>query len=188
MELFLRNRKGESFSGDRHIVEQLEDSKLFVTIDAVGHGEEASRVADIATDTIKQQLSKGLVDIIQTCQSALLNTRGVVICFALYLPKNNRVYYYGVGNIRCLLISRSRVIQVNSIPGIFGTKNQTVNLSQLEVSPQTQLLMFTDGIDALPSAIYPLLRSMNSRHIINFLSHEWSGQDDICCLCESLNG
>ena len=188
MHFFLESKKGELYCGDRYIVQKRNEGIFYAVIDAIGHGEKASCIADIAYTSMQKTLDKTLIDIIETCQSELAKTRGVVIFFVLFLPKLNRLYYFGVGNINCLLITPSEVIKLSSTPGIFGNHALPISLTQIKVPKQTKLLMFTDGIEEIKTQNYPKLQLMNSRHIISFLSQKWSGKDDICCICESLNG
>ena len=201
MHFFLESKKGELYCGDRYIVQKRNEGIFYAVIDAIGHGEKASCIADIAYTSMQKTLDKvlieitvqktrdkTLIDIIETCQSELAKTRGVVIFFVLFLPKLNRLYYFGVGNINCLLITPSEVIKLRSTPGIFGNHALPISLTQIKVPKQTKLLMFTDGIEEIKTQNHPQLQLMNSRHIISFLSQKWSGKDDICCICESLNG
>lgn len=185
MSTFLGTKQGELFCGDRYLVENNSNGTLYVVIDAIGHGLEASRVADIALQSIKSTINMKLVNIIEAANSALIDTRGAVIYFVFYLPEKNKAYYYGLGNIRCLLIADAGVVKLTSIPGYFGQKKLAITLNEVEVTSEALLLMFTDGADEIKVETYSQLQKMNARHLINTLSSEWSGQDDICCLCRS---
>lgn len=186
MSIFLRTKQGELFCGDRYLVEHNSNGTLYVVIDAIGHGKEASRVADIALQSIKDTINMKLVNIIEAANSALIDTRGAVIYFVFYLPEKNKAYYYGLSNIRCLLIAAPGVVKLTSVPGYFGQKKLTITLNEVEVTSEALLLMFTDVADEIKVETYPLLQKMNSRHLVQILSNQWSGQDDICCLCRSL--
>ena len=86
MHFFLESKKGELYCGDRYIVQKRNEGIFYAVIDAIGHGEKASCIADIAYTSMQKTLDKTLIDIIETCQSELAKTRGVVIFFVLFLP------------------------------------------------------------------------------------------------------
>ncbi len=188
MDLFLRTKKGEVLCGDKYIIKQYGKGILYILIDAVGHGEEASFIAGITSQLIADSINMKLLNIIEACNAKLSGTRGAVIFFVFYLPEENKAYYYGVGNISCLLVSNTRVVKLNSTPGILGLKNLDITLSEVDITEEDRLLMFTDGASELKVESYAQLQKMNSRHLVNMLSNTWTGQDDICCICEQLHG
>jgi serine phosphatase RsbU (regulator of sigma subunit) len=188
MDVFLRAKKGEVLCGDKYIIKQYGKGTLYILIDAIGHGKEASLIAGITSQLIEDSINMKLPNIIEACNAKLSGTRGAVICFVFYLPEENKAYYYSVGNISCLLVSNTRVVKLNSIPGIFGLKNLDITLSEVETTEKDRLLMFTDGATELKAESYAQLQKMNSRHLVQMLSETWTGQDDICCICEQLHG
>ncbi len=188
MDVFLRAKKGEVLCGDKYIIKQYGKGTLYILLDAVGHGKEASFIAGIASQFIEDSINMELANMIEACNAKLSGTRGVVICFVLYLPEEKKAYYYGVGNISCLLVSNTRVVKLNSIPGIFGLQNREITLSEVDITQEDRLLMFTDGATELKAESYAQLQKMNSRHLVHMLSKTWTGQDDICCIGEPLHG
>lgn len=186
MNAFLGTKKGELFCGDRYLVKQTDKGTLYVVIDAIGHGKEASHIAEIALQSIENNIHMELRNIIEACNSALSNTRGAVICFVFHLPQHNKAYYYCLGNVSCLLVSPSRVMRLNAIPGILGQNERTVTLSEVAIKREDMLLMYTDGAEEIKVDAYTQIQIMNSRHIVNTLSDKWSEQDDMCCICQPL--
>jgi hypothetical protein len=47
--------------------------------------------------------------------------------------------------------------------------------------------MYSDGVGDITGAIRQQLSNLNSRHIVNLLTKQWQGKDDVCILCEKLN-
>ena len=56
MDSFIKHKKGEHFCGDRFLSISKNDSTFYVVIDGTGHGQKASRVADIAYQTITREI------------------------------------------------------------------------------------------------------------------------------------
>ena len=186
MSIFLKYKEGEDYCGDRYLLLQRGNGALHVMIDGVGHGKEASAVADIACSSISSSSDVPLIDIIRGCELALLGTRGIVISFVMCVLGKNILNYYSVGNIETVLIGPDKIIHLKRRPGIFGAKKLPVHIDSMLIPAESKLLMFTDGVDELPISNQRLLRHMNSRHIVQALSNQWQGRDDICIFCEKL--
>ena len=187
MSVFLKYKEGVDYCGDRYLLLQRADSTLYVMIDGIGHGKEASAVADTACHSINASGDAPLIDIIRNCELALLGSRGIVISFVMWAWGENTLHYYSVGNIESVLISSDNLIHLKTHPGIFGSKNLPIHIASTLISAEAQLLMFTDGIGKLTGQIRHQLRRMNSRHIVQMLSKQWQGQDDVCIFCEKLH-
>lgn len=184
MPLYQGKKYGEIESGDRCIIQRRTDSVVYVMIDAVGHGPAAKKVADIAQKIIQSSAKEPLPTLIAACEAELINTRGAVMFFAQFYPTSGKLHYYGVGNIRCYLISRKCCRSLSSYPGILGRHKQHYNLQKIHIDLPTSLLMFTDGLTEVKTQVIPQLCRMTPRHIVGFLSESWSENDDVCCFCE----
>jgi serine phosphatase RsbU (regulator of sigma subunit) len=187
MDVFVNKKKGETFCGDRYLTIKRKSSVLYVVLDGIGHGQEASKVADIAYDTINEFANASLQKIIEQCESSLQNTRGIVISFMLVTEGKKAVEFYSVGNIETLLITAKQVVNLSSLPGIFGAKKHPISIVNVDVPKNSQLLMFTDGVGNITGPVRQQFRKMNTRHILQMLSSQWSGDDDVCILCEKLS-
>lgn len=189
MDTFFAHKKGESYCGDRHLTIVRKGQTLYVIIDGIGHGEKASKVADIAYHTITKEVEANspLPLIIKVCEAALANTRGIVVSFVMVTHSTSSLEYYSVGNIETMLINSDGITNLKQTPGVFGAKIHPINPSTLQYPTDSYLLMFTDGVNEITGEIRQQLNNMNSRHIVKMLSNQWQGQDDICILCEKLN-
>lgn len=187
MDVFLNNKQGEEFCGDRYLVIKRTDSCLYVVIDGIGHGQKASIVADIAYDSIMRSANADLIDIIQDCQTALLDTRGVVISFILFAFNEKKIDYYAVGNVESALISSDSIIALKTRRGIFGAIKHPIKIQSMALPSPVKVLMHTDGIGNVSGHLRQQFSKMNSRHIVQILAQQWSGDDDICILCEQVH-
>lgn len=187
MSVFVNKKKGEKFSGDRYLAIKRKSSMLCVVLDGIGHGKEASKVADMTYDAIKEFANDSLQRIIEQCQQSLENTRGIVISFMLVTEGKNSVEFYSVGNIETLLINAEKVVNLSTTPGIFGAKKHPIRIINVDIPKESQLLMFTDGVGKIRGPVRQQLKKMNTRHILHMLSSQWSGDDDVCIICEKLS-
>ncbi len=188
MDSFIKHKKGENFCGDRFLRVKKSDSTFYVVIDGIGHGQKASRVADIAYHTITDEIHENsiLTNIIEACETALANTRGIAVSFVKVNHSICSLEYYSVGNIKSMLIDSQGVIDLKRTPGVFGAKKYPINTSILLFSNKASLLMCSDGVDKISGQIRHQLGRLSARHIVKLLSTQWQGQDDICILCEKL--
>jgi len=184
MPLYQGKKYGELESGDKFIIQRRKDSIFYVMIDAIGHGIAAKKVADIAQSIIQSSSKDSLPNIIKACEAELINTRGAVMFFVQFYPKSGKLHYYGVGNIRCYLISGKSCRSLSSYPGILGRHRQHYNVQTISIHHPSSLLMFTDGLDEVKAQVIHQLCRMTPRHIVGFLSESWSENDDVCCFCE----
>ncbi len=189
MDTFINNKKGETFCGDRFLTLKNNDNSFYVVIDGIGHGQKASHVADIAYYSITREITANstLLNIIQTCEKALANTRGIAVSFVKVNHSKCRLEYCSFGNIESILIDDSGPINLKRTPGIFGAKKHAINISILPFTNDAYLLMCSDGVGDITGAIRQQLSNLNSRHIVNLLAKQWQGLDDVCILCEKLN-
>ena len=189
MDTFINHKKGETFCGDRFLTLKKNNNTFYVVIDGIGHGQKASHVADIAYYSITREIAANstLLDIIQTCEKALANTRGIAVSFVKVNHSKYSLEYCSVGNIESILIDVSGPINLKRTPGVFGAKKSPINISVLPFTSEAYLLMCSDGVGDITGAIRQQLSNLNSRHIVNLLTKQWQGQDDVCILCEKLN-
>lgn len=187
MEVFLHNKEGESFCGDRFLSIPNAMSTLYVMVDGVGHGREASLAADKACVAILSMSDKPLKQIVAFCEESLADTRGVAISFVRQTPSRNMIEYVGVGNVESYVVCDRRIIPLTKKPGIFGNRRRNFEIKSQTIPENATLLMFTDGVGPVPAALLHHFQNMRPRHIIKVLSERWQGQDDVCILCEDLS-
>jgi serine/threonine protein phosphatase PrpC len=189
MYSFINHKKGETFCGDRFLTLKKNDNTFYVVIDGIGHGQKASHVADIAYHSITREIiaDSPLLNIIQTCEKALADTRGIAVSFVKVNHSKCSLEYCSVGNIESILIDVSGPINLQRTPGVFGAKKYPINISVLPFTSEAYLLMCSDGVGDITGAVRQQLSNLNSRHIVNLLTKQWQGQDDVCILCGKLN-
>jgi serine phosphatase RsbU (regulator of sigma subunit) len=189
MVTFINHKKGEIFCGDRFLSIKKNGHSFYIVIDGIGHGQKASHVADIAYHAITSEIdaNSSLVNIIKACEAALADTRGIAVSFVKVNHNQEQLEYCSVGNIESILIHANGSINLKRTPGVFGAKKYPITISVLPFTSEASLLMCSDGVGEITGSIRQQLGNLNTRHIVNLLSKQWQGQDDICILCEKLN-
>jgi hypothetical protein len=146
-----RALRGESDSGDRHLVTTWPDGALLAAVDGLGHGAEAARAADLAVRTVERYAREPLTEIVERCHRSLLRTRGVALSLARWEGKERSVTWIGVGNVEGVLLhpgsgthaNRQRLLLRGGAVGVRLPALQALKTSV----PFAGLLIFaTDGI------------------------------------------
>ena len=187
IEFFSKSKQGEQYCGDRFLFIPSQSSTLYVMIDGVGHGQDASIAADKACKSILFAPDKPLCDIAASCEKSLASTRGVAISIVRQQSKKKLIEYISVGNIEAYIVFDDRVIRLNKKPGILGARKRQFKADYQTVSKHASLLMFTDGVDKITPSLTKHFVKMRPHHLVKLLSDRWTGQDDVCIFCKELN-
>ena len=143
----------ETESGDRHVVELLENHALAAAVDGVGHGSEAAAAANAAISVLKRHADEELVTLLQRCHEELKGTRGAVMSLASFHGGVDRMSWLGIGNIQGILVRKPSGIQPGNETiclrgGIVGCRLPKLQVGVVDVLPGDTLVFATDGIKA----------------------------------------
>lgn len=145
--------RGQTASGDMHLVEPFDGGVLVAVADALGHGEEAFAAVQKAIGTLKPFAHEPPVSLLQRCHEALIGSRGAVVSLASFQHQTHTMTWIGVGDVEGTLLfaDPSVVPQRTSLilrGGIVGARLQAVRPWVIPVSPGDVLIFTTDGIRA----------------------------------------
>lgn len=138
-------------TGDTGFVYEHGDSALAVAIDALGHGPNAARVAEVAKLHIGGMLDASLESIIQSCHGVLRGTRGAAVCLARLDGARNVLDWLSVGNVQGMHIS----VDANGLPefeslimrgGVVGDRLPELRTSSIGIRRGDVLVLASDGI------------------------------------------
>jgi serine phosphatase RsbU (regulator of sigma subunit) len=142
---------GETVSGDLYVVKPFDHGVLLAAIDGVGHGPEATAAARIAAAILENHAHESVISLVERCHEALVKTRGVVMTLASLNALENSLTWFGVGNVKGLLlradanaIHLSERVLLRS--GLVGFKLPALHASVIPVTPGDLLIFATDGI------------------------------------------
>ena len=142
---------GEMESGDRCLVKKMENGALLAAADGLGHGAEAALAAKLAIRTVETQAHRPLLEIVEACHRALLQTRGAALSLALWNAERREVTWVGVGNVEGILLKNGtgqRPEREHLVPrrGVVGDRLPPLQASIVAVPREGLLVFATDGI------------------------------------------
>jgi phosphoserine phosphatase RsbX len=153
--------KGQSESGDLHVVAPFVGGVLIAAIDGLGHGPEAAVAARAASVVLTSQPTASLHRLIELCHEALRNTRGAVITLASFDTRRDELTWMGVGNAEGVLLhadaSSSAAAPLRG--GVVGFRLPAFREATVPVVDGDTLVLATDGIRSGFSRVRSLLGS-----------------------------
>lgn len=149
---------GESTSGDRHVVRTFPDGMLVGAIDGLGHGEEASRAAAIASRILENYAGESVIGLLERCHEGLRRSRGVVMSIASFDTRTHAMIWLGIGNVEGILFRHDPTANPHreyllARPGVIGRRFEQPRASVISVAPGDTLMFATDGLDCSQSLL-----------------------------------
>ena len=134
---------------------------MMAMIDALGHGREAARAADLAAQVLSKHAREKPVDLIARCHAALRGTRGAAVSIARFDVPRRSLTWVGVGNVAGTLVStertRRRTRELIRYGGVVGDRLPELTPEVLTVSLGDTLILTTDGIGEYPLELLPVV-------------------------------
>ncbi len=142
---------GQPQSGDLHLVKTTPSGALVAVVDALGHGEEAARVALTAISTLERGAGEPVVTLLERCDRALRLTRGAVVSLAGFDKGAGTVTWVGVGNVEGVFLKadpNARPVRESMLlrGGVVGYRLPSLMSSVRRVEPGDVIVLATDGI------------------------------------------
>ena len=178
--------KGQSMSGDFHVLKLFKDRILVAVIDGVGHGNEAAAAARLAANILDQNAQESAIALVKHCHDGLLRTRGAVLTVAKLNTAENTMTWLGVGNVegRLLRADANASHPRESVllrGGIVGYQLPALQASVIPIAPGDLLILATDGIH--PVFEDGINLNETSKQIADkILSRHFKGNDDALVL------
>lgn len=145
---------GEKESGDQYVVAGFDGGVLVAVIDGLGHGEEASQAAMLATEVLAENAHDPVVLLMKRCHEALRKTRGAVMSIASFNAASATMTWVGIGNVEGMLLcttSPESVRRASLVPrgGIVGDRMPQLVAATVPVEAGDLLVFATDGIGSM---------------------------------------
>lgn len=139
---------GERDSGDRCLVENFPGGTIVAAIDALGHGPEAARAAELAVAVLRQPLAVDPETMLEQCHATLRGTRGAAISLAMLYAARGYMDWIGIGNVCGVLVraETGRIEQMLVRGGVVGHKLPELQSSRVPVARGDLLVLATDGV------------------------------------------
>jgi negative regulator of sigma-B (phosphoserine phosphatase) len=186
--------RGETQSGDLHLVKPVAGGVLIAVVDGLGHGAEAATAARTAVTTLEEHASESVLTLLERCHWALKGSRGVVMSLAFADRRQNALTWAGVGNVECMLFRATAATPANPTRaslvtrgGIVGSELPQIRAQVVPLAAGDVLIFATDGIregfsDGLQFEAPP---QQLAEHI---LSQHGKGTDDALVLVARYRG
>jgi serine phosphatase RsbU (regulator of sigma subunit) len=156
-----RPLRGQSVSGDSHLVAPFEHGVLIAVIDGLGHGPEAAAAAGVAVNTLRAQPDEPVTTLVERCHGALQRTRGAVLSLASIDAARGMMTWIGVGNVdgtlyRAIPAGRSEREALPHRGGVVGFQLPALRPGTIAIEPGDTLVFATDGVNGTFSSESPL--------------------------------
>ena len=138
---------GEIDCGDAWHLVSNGGSTAVIMVDGLGHGSFAAQAAQAGINSFIASPWLPPKEILQRAATAMARTRGGAAA-CVQLDKDGAVSYAGLGNISGTLMSRVHSQGLVSHSGIVGIQAQRVQQFEYQRTPETLLIMHSDGVSA----------------------------------------
>lgn len=171
---------GETVCGDAWDLSVSETDLRVMVADGLGHGPEASRAAETATQLFQRRESGDPKRFIEQAHTAMTSTRGAALAAGQFSLATGRFLYAGVGNIAGSLVSPEGSRGLVSHNGTVGGHMRSVQQLEYDWSAGSFLVMHSDGIQSRwDLGNYPGLLVRHPAIIAGVLARDFNrGRDD----------
>jgi anti-sigma regulatory factor (Ser/Thr protein kinase) len=176
-----RAMQGEEICGDAWLVRSFAGGWLCAVADGLGHGPIAAEAAATIIETVRTgKHTTRPIELLEAAHRAAKPTRGAAFGVAVIDEDDPMIRFAGVGNVAAVVLEGEGRRQLVSYDGIVGHAYRKVVEMTHAWSPQTTLVLHSDGIsthwDMKP---YPGLLSRDPSLIAGVLYRDFTrGRDD----------
>jgi serine phosphatase RsbU (regulator of sigma subunit) len=143
--------RGETQSGDLHVVAPFEGGVLVAAIDGLGHGIEAAQAAERAAQVLSSEPALPVARLMERCHEALRRSRGAVMTLAAFDVARDRLTWAAIGNVEaalCRAAPGAAPARETIVPrgGVVGYQLPALREASLRLARGDVLVLATDGI------------------------------------------
>ncbi|PPD23825.1 MAG: hypothetical protein CTY18_07955 [Methylomonas sp.] len=139
-------KPGEELNGDTYFVESGEGKGLIAVIDGLGHGEQACKAAQNASEYIKDHADQGLQALFSGVNKECQSTHGVVMAIAHLDWRLGKLAFASVGNIEAKILKQQEKIHLPAVRGFIGRVAPVPKVVNMEWNPEWILVLHSDGV------------------------------------------
>lgn len=138
-------KKGEFLSGDKWNIQFRDKEAYCLIVDGLGHGLEAAEASALAVKRFKENQDMPPSAMVKLLHMSLRGSRGAVGAVAKVDNKENKLRFCGLGNIEGVIYTGEITKHLVSLNGTLGYEARKFNEYTLPWTPETKLVMHTDG-------------------------------------------
>jgi len=179
----MRPCRGEFKSGDTTVIVEIETGRLVAIVDVLGHGPEASVVAEQAESYLKRFPSGDLSKLIARLHEHLRGTRGAAVGLCVIDESSGELEYVGTGNTTLRRFG-SKETRLVSQDGILGQNMRTPRPQTLQLEAGDVVVLYTDGVkDRFSLDDYRGILHHDTESVArNIVSRFGKDHDDAACI------
>lgn len=144
--LILAPHPNEKRCGDTISLSLSEQISSILIVDALGHGEAAADVSELAASVFQQSPFEDVETIVTRIHRELGGTRGAALALAQIFHYRDKLAFVGVGNISARVFMKYQNRGCASVQGIVGGQISSLKKYEYDWGPNASLLMYSDGI------------------------------------------
>lgn len=138
-------KKNELLSGDKWTIQFKDKEAYCLIVDGLGHGIEASEASALAVKRFKENQDMPPSAMVKLLHMSLRGSRGAVGAVAKIDSEAKKLLFCGLGNIEGIIYTGEITKHLVSLNGTLGYEARKFNEYTLPWTPETKLVMHTDG-------------------------------------------
>lgn len=186
---FNRPFLGERVSGDLPIFHDDDSFSYAVLIDGIGHGEAAYLMAETIGRELMHYWSPDPSRMIAYLNDRLSKNIGAAIGVLVINKNTSKLFYSGLGNIRCKVIGKESTTNLTSTDGILGMRYRTTKNQEGILRPGDLVVLCSDGISKLDDIQnWNRFKALKSSTIVRRIVNNYGTDlDDSSCIALKIN-
>ena len=175
---------GEAVSGDAVFVSQRGQGLLACIVDVLGHGPEASDLAQRIEAFLETQDGSDVAELMSRMHEEFRGSRGAAVGLCWLAPESATLIYTGTGNTALRRFSRTSDERLVSQDGVVGQNMRTPRPADLSLDAGDLIVLYTDGIqDRFSADLYPGITYQAPREVAHRLIERFGkDHDDAACI------
>jgi serine/threonine protein phosphatase PrpC len=146
-----RNMKGQTGSGDCHLIQSFPNGLLVAVVDGLGHGQEAAHAAKKAIASLSAFAQEPPALLMNRCHRELAGTRGAVATLVSFNFTKRTMTWLGVGSVETVMLRADSKAAPAShslllYSGVLGYRLPHMQDFTINIEPGDTLILATDGI------------------------------------------
>ncbi|MFB4165184.1 PP2C family serine/threonine-protein phosphatase [Alteribacillus sp. JSM 102045] len=176
---FQQGKKGNYCCGDAYVTVEADNYFICALADGLGSGEGAYHSSKIAMDVIREHHQENVPNLLEKCNRALIQERGVVITILKVYFTTNEIVYGNIGNIGTFLFSdKGESTRPIPAPGYMSGRKFQYRLAHFPFRKGFQFLLHSDGVTVSQSDQQWLKNAHSPELSIQHLSKKAKNQND----------
>ncbi|SFE78811.1 PP2C family serine/threonine-protein phosphatase [Alteribacillus iranensis] len=181
--VYQQGKNGSSWCGDGYITIETDSYFLCALADGLGSGENAARSSELAMEAVKKNQDESVPVMLEACNKALAEERGVVITILKAYFDSNTLAYGNVGNIATYLFPPGEEMK-RPIPttGYLSGRKYKYRMEYYPFQSGFHFVMHSDGIQIPRSDQQWMNRIISPHTSIKQLEKHAKQDDDVTVL------